>query len=98
MYGIPRVTGEFCEKYLWSNKDIEENEPSLKKDAIRSMAYHPHRNMIAFADENDIVYVYEKKENADGWSRKVLTHQFMRNITCIEWKKRARGTLAVGCQ
>ncbi|KAG2221426.1 hypothetical protein INT45_005231, partial [Circinella minor] len=98
LYGIPRVTGELCEKYIWSNKDLEENEFSLKKDPIRSMAYHPHRNMIAFADENDIVYVYEKKEKADGWSRKVLTHQFMRNITCIEWKKRARGTLAVGCQ
>ncbi|KAI9255656.1 hypothetical protein BDA99DRAFT_147428 [Phascolomyces articulosus] len=62
------------------------------------MAWHPHRSIIALADENNVIYVYEKKENNEGWSRIVLRHPFMQDITCIEWKKRARGTLAVGCQ
>ncbi|KAI8149596.1 WD40-repeat-containing domain protein, partial [Fennellomyces sp. T-0311] len=63
---------------------------------IRSIAWHPHRNMIALADENDAVYVYERA--GSEWKCSLLRHPFMRDISCIEWKKRTRGTLAVGCR
>ncbi|KAI9494630.1 WD40-repeat-containing domain protein [Zychaea mexicana] len=98
LYDVPRVIGELIHTYYRPTSQLVNDPPELKSDAIRSMAWHPHRNIIAFADEHDAIYVYEREGQHQGWKREVLKHPFMRDITCIEWKKRARGTLAVGCR
>lgn len=71
--------------------------PSFSQESsIQSMAWHPHLDILAVAHKDNNVYVYEKKE--DTWSCLVLSHEKMQDITCMAWKKRASGTLAVGCQ
>lgn len=69
---------------------------STNTDSIRSMAWHPHLDMVAVAHKDNGVYVYEKK--GEMWTCQVLFHEKMKDITCIEWKLRASGTLAVGCR
>ncbi|KAF7721860.1 hypothetical protein EC973_004068 [Apophysomyces ossiformis] len=48
------------------------------------------------AHKDNCVYVY--KLEGSVWVCKVLKHKFMLDITCLEWKQRAGGTLAVGCR
>ncbi|KAG0165461.1 hypothetical protein DFQ28_008620 [Apophysomyces sp. BC1034] len=60
------------------------------------MAWHPHKNMLAMAHKDNCVYVYELEGSV--WMCKLLKHRFMVDITCLEWKQRAGGILAVGCR
>ncbi|KAI9320940.1 hypothetical protein BX666DRAFT_1912788 [Dichotomocladium elegans] len=69
-----------------------------KSSMTKCMAWHPHRNMLAVAFQDHTVHVYEREAHDSTWYCSVLQHQFMRGITCLEWKKRARGMLAVGCK
>lgn len=61
------------------------------------LAWHPHRNMLAIAYQDDTVHIYKRTDDND-WTCELLQHRFMKKITCLEWKMRARGTLAVGCR
>ncbi|KAI9487139.1 MAG: WD40-repeat-containing domain protein [Benjaminiella poitrasii] len=63
---------------------------------FRSIAWHPHKNILAVAYKDDQVYIYEKKNNL--WACQVLSHTKMKSITCLEWKPKATGLLAVGCK
>ena len=56
----------------------------------------PHLDMMAVAHHDHHVYIYEKKETE--WHCQVIAHQHMKDITCMEWKNKASGLLAVGCQ
>ncbi|CAO3645300.1 unnamed protein product [Mucor hiemalis] len=70
---------------------------STNQDSIRSLAWHPHLDIVAVAHkDNGGVYVYEKQD--DIWTCQVLFHEKMKSITCLEWKLRSSGTLAVGCK
>lgn len=64
---------------------------------IRCFSCHPHKDQIAIALRDHSVHIYELKNGK--WSPDlVLTHQFQKNITCIEWKPLSGSTLAIGCQ
>ncbi|RUS22848.1 WD40-repeat-containing domain protein [Endogone sp. FLAS-F59071] len=69
---------------------------SLEENSIRCIAWHPYRPILAVAHRADIIYLYDVKNEA--WSTQVLVHEFQKDITCIEWKPRAGGVLAVGCR
>jgi hypothetical protein len=60
------------------------------------MAWHPHKRILAIGYQDNQVYVYQAEN--DHWKCQILRHEFMENITCIEWKDKAAGTLAVGCE
>ncbi|KAI8365194.1 WD40-repeat-containing domain protein [Radiomyces spectabilis] len=60
------------------------------------MAWHPHKEILAIANRNHDVYIYEREKSQ--WTCKVLKHKFMIDITALAWKPKAGGTLAVGCR
>lgn len=69
-----------------------------KKEAglFKCIAWHPHQEILAVAHEDDQVYIYEKKDAA--WTCLVLSHSKMEQITSLEWKSKASGTLAIACK
>lgn len=82
--------------YLKSPEIFMEHPLFNNNESIRCMAWHPHLETLAIVFNDNNVYVYEKKEQV--WSCQVLSHEKMTDITCIEWKKRAAGTIAIGCK
>ncbi|RUP51915.1 hypothetical protein BC936DRAFT_144552 [Jimgerdemannia flammicorona] len=68
----------------------------LQGNIIRCIAWHPYRQMFAVAHKDNVIYLYDLKNEA--WSTQVLMHEFQKDITCMEWKPRAGGVLAVGCR
>ncbi|KAI8875761.1 WD40 repeat-like protein [Backusella circina FSU 941] len=70
----------------------------LKKDdqSFKCIAWHPHKRILAIGYKDSQIYVYEIEENQ--WKCRILRHEFMDNITCMEWKDKAAATLAVGCE
>ncbi|KAG0938728.1 hypothetical protein G6F57_006071 [Rhizopus arrhizus] len=73
-------------------KDIEINTNGL----FKSVAWHPHQDILAIASNADCIYLYTKKDSM--WTCQVLEHKLMKDIRCIQWKTKATGTLAVGCK
>ncbi|CAO3630163.1 unnamed protein product [Mucor fragilis] len=71
-----------------------------KKDAglFKCIAWHPHQETLAVAHDDNQVYIYEKKQQEDAWTCLVLSHPKMKQITCLEWKSKASGTLAIACK
>ncbi|KAI8643274.1 WD40-repeat-containing domain protein [Parasitella parasitica] len=63
---------------------------------FKCVAWHPHKEILAVAHQDDQVYLYEKKDSM--WTCLVLSHSKMTQITCLEWKSKACGTLAVACK
>ncbi|KAI7861846.1 hypothetical protein BDF14DRAFT_1737648 [Spinellus fusiger] len=61
------------------------------------MAWHPHANRLAVAHKDNCIYLYERVFGVSHWTCSVLKHKLMRKMTCIEWKPRSGGVLAVGC-
>lgn len=91
---------DFAQKHLVGK---EENGPHTdlsqpEHDCIKCIAWHPHRKVLAMAHKDDLVYIYELDSLGKSWTCKVLQHRYMRGISCIEWKQRTNGTLAVGCR
>ncbi|KAG2232077.1 hypothetical protein INT48_001145, partial [Thamnidium elegans] len=84
------------EYYLKTPEIITQHPLFTNQDTIRCMAWHPHLEILAIVFNDNNVYVYEKRERS--WSCQVLANEKMKDITCIEWKKRSSGTLAVGCK
>lgn len=85
------------------DEDLSPPDPNRKamlpeNDTDKLLAWHPHKQMLAVAQPDGTVYIYENDEKALDWHHMVLRHQLMQSITCIEWKQRANGTLAVGCR
>ncbi|KAI9261738.1 hypothetical protein BY458DRAFT_548404 [Sporodiniella umbellata] len=73
-------------------RDIKINHTGI----FKNISWHPHKEILAVATNTDDIYLYTKKESA--WTCQVLSHKLMKDIRCIQWKKKAAGTLAVGCQ
>ncbi|KAL9544326.1 hypothetical protein MBANPS3_007683 [Mucor bainieri] len=71
-----------------------------KRDAglFKGIAWHHHLDMLAVAHDDNQVYIYDKTQTGDAWTCLVLSHPRMTQITCLEWKAKASGTLAVGCK
>ncbi|GAA5796520.1 hypothetical protein HPULCUR_001892 [Helicostylum pulchrum] len=84
------------ERFFKTPETITQHPIFTNQDTIRCMAWHPHLETLAIAFNDNNVYVYEKREQS--WSCQVLANEKMNDITCIEWKKRSSGTLAVGCK
>jgi WD40 repeat protein len=61
------------------------------------MAWHPHHDILALAHDDNQVYIYEKARDSTVWSCKVLAHALMKDVTCLAWKSKTVGLLAVGC-
>ncbi|KAJ8659544.1 hypothetical protein O0I10_004909 [Lichtheimia ornata] len=91
-WGIDKVSAAVNKIIASTTEELSGKPPTAKL-----LAWHPHRHMIAIAYQDNTVHVYERTDDND-WTCKLLRHRFMKNITCLEWKKRARGTLAVGCR
>ncbi|KAI7881072.1 WD40 repeat-like protein [Lichtheimia hyalospora FSU 10163] len=91
-WGIDKV-GEAISKVITSTEEL-----TAKHSEAKLLAWHPHRNMLAIAYQDNTVHVYERTDENSEWTCHLLQHRFMKKITCLEWKKRARGTLAVGCR
>ncbi|CAO3676631.1 unnamed protein product [Rhizopus stolonifer] len=72
-------------------RDLEIHNTGL----FKSIAWHPHKEVLAIATNTDDVYLYTKKDTK--WNCQVLSHKKMKDIRCIQWKTKATGTLAVGC-
>ncbi|KAI8329139.1 WD40-repeat-containing domain protein [Chlamydoabsidia padenii] len=72
---------------------FSDNAPSL-----RTLSWHPHREMLAVAHEDHRVYIYEYNLSENTWDTQILEHSYMADITSLDWKKFCRGTLAVGCR
>jgi WD40 repeat protein len=53
--------------------------------------------MLALAHDDNQIYIYRKTRDSTSWSCKVLAHALMKDITCLAWKSKAEGLLAVGC-
>lgn len=82
--------------YLKAPDMILEHPLFSNQDSIQCMAWHPHLEILAVGHKDNNVYIYEKKDQS--WECQVICHEKMENITCISWKVRSAGTLAVGCQ
>ena len=64
--------------------------------SIRCMAVHPHTKKIAVALRDHSVHIYELQQ--EKWEEVlVLTHQFQKNVLCMEWKPLGGSMLAIGC-
>ncbi|KAI8373708.1 WD40-repeat-containing domain protein [Blakeslea trispora] len=63
---------------------------------VQCIVWHPHLDILAVADRENHVLVYEKKGHV--WSCHRLEHALMKDITALEWKQRSAGTLAVACK
>ncbi|KAI9007544.1 WD40-repeat-containing domain protein [Phycomyces nitens] len=69
-----------------------------RSDDILSIAWHPYTDRLALAHKDNTVYIYERDPETSRWTCALLKHKFMNDITCLEWKPRAGGVLAVGCR
>lgn len=84
------------ENYLKTPDTITTHPLFNNNNHIQCMAWHHHLDSLAVVFNDNNVYVYEKKEHQ--WTCQVLSHPKMKGVTCIEWKKRSGGTLAIGCK
>jgi WD40 repeat protein len=71
---------------------------SANAPPLRTMAWHPHRTILAVAHEDHRIYVYEYNSTTNEWDTRILEHRYMADITSLDWKKYCHGTLAVGCR
>ncbi|CAO3645862.1 unnamed protein product [Cunninghamella echinulata] len=87
-------------QFLYKQEIIPTNHHlfSENRPDIRCMAWHPHKPILAVAYKDHSVYIYEHDKENNKWICNVLKHDFMADITCMEWKQRSFGTLAVGCR
>lgn len=82
--------------YLKTPDLVLEHSKFKQEDSIQCISWHPHLEVIAVAAQDNQVYIYEK--TSEGWTCQVLRHEKMSQITCLEWKPKSSGTLAVGCK
>lgn len=71
---------------------------SANAPPLRTMAWHPHRTILAVAHEDHRIYIYEYNSLTIEWGTRILEHRYMADITSLDWKKYCHGTLAVGCR
>ncbi|KAI8987658.1 WD40-repeat-containing domain protein [Mycotypha africana] len=85
--------------YLQENNAMKEHLQFEREqtNVLKCLAWHPHQDRLAVGHGDNQVYVYEKLDN-NLWICQVLSHQKMQHIRCMEWKRNAGGTLAVGCK
>ncbi|KAJ2955937.1 hypothetical protein NQZ79_g8146 [Umbelopsis isabellina] len=74
----------------------EKHHQNARNAYIKAVAWHPNRELLAVAHHDDILYVYQLDNHK--WISKTLSHEFMVDISCLEWKYRAAATLAVGAR
>ncbi|KAI8801298.1 WD40-repeat-containing domain protein [Cladochytrium replicatum] len=63
---------------------------------IRSLAFHRHRSLLAVAHESNLVFLYNVSAKDGAYPERVLSHEYQRNITCMEFHPAAGCSLAVG--
>ncbi|KAJ1642136.1 hypothetical protein LPJ64_005989 [Coemansia asiatica] len=72
------------------------NMLAMSEGPISSVAWHPHRSLIAIAHRaTDTVFIYDMA--SDTWCSNVLQNTYMQGITCLAWQPNCGYTLAVGC-
>ncbi|CAO3687082.1 unnamed protein product [Umbelopsis vinacea] len=74
----------------------EKHHQNARNAYIKAVAWHPHREVLAVAHQDDVLFVYQMEGHK--WTSKILSHEFMVDISCLEWKYRSAGTLAVGAR
>ncbi|CAO3665270.1 unnamed protein product [Umbelopsis ramanniana] len=74
----------------------EKHNQNARNAYIKAVAWHPHREILAVAHQDDVVFVYQLEGHK--WNSRVLSHEFMVDVSSMEWKYRSAGTLAVGAR
>ncbi|KAH8555013.1 WD40-repeat-containing domain protein [Umbelopsis sp. PMI_123] len=74
----------------------KKHHQSARNAYIKAVAWHPHREVLAVAHQDDAVFVYQLEGHK--WISRALSHEFMVDVACMEWKYRSAGTLAVGAR
>jgi len=74
----------------------EKHHQNARNSYIKAVAWHPNRELLAVAHQDDVLFVYQLEGHK--WSGKILSHEFMVDISCLEWKYRSAGILAVGAR
>ncbi|OZJ05886.1 hypothetical protein BZG36_00913 [Bifiguratus adelaidae] len=70
--------------------------PPKVRSIVRGLAWHPYRQLLAVAQDDDVVYFYDLK--SESWSEQVLIHPMQHDIRCLEWSRHHTDKLAVGCR
>jgi len=74
----------------------EKHNQNARNAYIKAVAWHPHREILAVAHQDDVVFVYQLEGHK--WNSRMLSHEFMVDVSSMEWKYRSAGTLAVGAR
>ncbi|KAK3923787.1 Aladin [Frankliniella fusca] len=69
--------------------------PSLHRNPVRFVVWHPHCTKIAVAVSDDSVRVYSA--STPGFVP-TLRSKVQRSVTCLAWRPNSASELAVGCQ
>ncbi|DAZ99812.1 TPA: hypothetical protein N0F65_001321 [Lagenidium giganteum] len=71
-------------------------ETAQNAHPIRSMSWHPNLSVIAVAQSDGLVALYDVK--TAKWDERVLKHEGQADIGAIAWAPFSGGTLAVACR
>ena len=64
------------------------------KAIIKAVAFHPYLKRLAVARDDDSVCVYDLQKTV--WLPVRLSHEFQKDIKCLEWQPMSGSRLAVG--
>ena len=86
---VQRLVGALAEKRI-------PHAISLRpvKAIIKAVAFHPYLKRLAVARDDDTVCVYDLQRTM--WLPLRLSHEFQKDIKCLEWQPMSGSRLAVG--
>jgi len=66
------------------------------KTRIRAFAWHKYKQTFAFSYKNSKVGVFHLP--SESLSPTPLQHEFMKDVSCMEWRPNAGSEIAIGCR
>ncbi|KAI9341940.1 WD40-repeat-containing domain protein [Obelidium mucronatum] len=74
-----------------------EKHVDANMSAIKALAWHPHKPLLAVLHRQDIVFIYDLKAKAFvGKNQGMLVNANMNGASCLEWMPMSGNVLAVG--
>ena len=86
---VKRLIGVLTEKHIPHAISLQPI-----KAIIKAVAFHPYLKRLAVARDDDTVCVYDLQRTM--WLPMRLSHEFQRDIKCLEWQPMSGSRLAVG--
>uniref|UniRef100_A0A7S2W2L4 Aladin seven-bladed propeller domain-containing protein n=1 Tax=Mucochytrium quahogii TaxID=96639 RepID=A0A7S2W2L4_9STRA len=73
-------------------------EPTLPLSTVRCVAWHKYEPRVAIVFEDCSMRVFDV--DGEDWDDELgaLTHEFQRNVKCLEWQPLSRSCVALGCE